>query len=388
MLQKLYEIDKLMRENGIQTDPKTGRKYFTGYSYKHLYDWDQYFESIVQLYLGWDTTYPQHCITIFLDYQNEEGFIPRGVGISNGVKEQESEPVKPFLAQIALLIYNRDGNIDFLSDVYYEKMKKYLMYWIRRADENGHLAYWNSAVHTGMDNQHERAGYWMDCYCCGVDLNCYLLRECRAFSIIAKLKGYAEDEAFFEQYASYIHNAVQTRMWDEEDGLFYDINRHTGEKIKVKHIGIFAVMWADIANQSQVDIMLERHLFNEAEFQREFPYPALAATEPGYSEELLPTDISYVCNWRANTWIPSNYFIFQGLRKYGYADKASELAQITCQMVDKIGLYEYYKTESKQGTGLHPFWGWTLLAYFMPFEALLGYDPTEVKVHSNQIHLI
>ena len=29
----------------------TGMKYFTGYAYKTLYDWDQYFESIVQIYM-------------------------------------------------------------------------------------------------------------------------------------------------------------------------------------------------------------------------------------------------------------------------------------------------------------------------------------------------
>ena len=85
---KLMEINKLMRDNGIQTDPKTGKNYFTGYSYKQLYDWDQYFETMVQLYLGWDTGYAKNGIEIFLDYQDDDGFSPRGVGHSNGCVER------------------------------------------------------------------------------------------------------------------------------------------------------------------------------------------------------------------------------------------------------------------------------------------------------------
>ena len=123
----LKEMDETLRTRGVQTDPKTNKEYCSGYSYGQLYDWDQYFESIVQFYLGWDTKFPKNTVSIFLDYQDEAGFIPRGVGHSNGCEEQNHEHVKPFLAQIALLIYNKDSSLEFLTDEYYQKMKKYLM---------------------------------------------------------------------------------------------------------------------------------------------------------------------------------------------------------------------------------------------------------------------
>ena len=56
-LKKLGEMDALMRR-GILTEARSGKPYFTGYDYQSLYDWDQYFESLVQLYLGWGTRYP------------------------------------------------------------------------------------------------------------------------------------------------------------------------------------------------------------------------------------------------------------------------------------------------------------------------------------------
>jgi hypothetical protein len=53
---ELSEEAELM-ERGIFADPDTGRDYFTGYACQTLYGWDQYFEAIVQIYMGWPSTY-------------------------------------------------------------------------------------------------------------------------------------------------------------------------------------------------------------------------------------------------------------------------------------------------------------------------------------------
>ena len=41
-------------------------------------------------------------------------------------------------------------------------------------------------------------------------------------------------------------------------------------------------------------------------------------------------------------------------------------------------LREYYNAETGVGQGRNPFWGWTSLALFMPFEAEFCYDPTSI----------
>lgn len=374
-------IDRMMKEKGVYTEPITGKEYYTGYEYMTLYDWDQYFEGIIQLYLGWDTRFMRNGIEIFLDLQKENGHIQRS---SKGADVQLAEHVKPFLAQIALLIYNRDGNIDFLKEnekYYYQRMKKYILYWLNNLDNYQGLAFWDSAPHTGMDNQHERAGYWCDSFCCGVDLASFLVRECRAFSLLGELLEEKADAVQFGIYAEEMAHRVRTMMWDEEDGFFYDIDKRTGEKIRVRYSGAFSVLWAGIATPEMAESMVTKYLQNPKEFRRGFLYPSLAASEPGYTEEFLPKDLG--CCWRANTWIPVNYYIFQGLRKYGYTELAEELVEVTYQNVKNIGDREYYTTESKSGCGLNPFWGWSLLAYFMPYEAKSGYDPTEVCFEKN-----
>lgn len=380
-------INDMMLQKGIfvENDCGTGKEYYTGYEYATLYDWDQYFETIVQLYLGWSTRLGKNGIEIFLDLQKENGHIQRST--TAGIEDQLTEHVKPFLAQIALVIFNRDGEIDFLKNNdfhYYNRMKKYLRFWLEGQAGVRGLSFWDSACHSGMDNHHERAGWWHDCFCCGIDLNCFLIRECRAFALIAEMFGKDEDAAYFRAEADRLKKTILELMWNEEDGFFYDIDNRTGEQMKVRSIAAFATLWADVATKEQAKIIIEKHLLNPAEFRRPFPYPAYAATEPGYVEGYMPGDENGCCSWRAQTWIPTNYYVFHGLRKYGYLKEASELAKITNENVKRIGDREYYTAETVKGSGLDPFWGWSLLAYFMPWEDESGYDPTEIAFIKNE----
>ena len=374
-------IDEMMRKKGVFTNLETGKQYYTGYEYATLYDWDQYFETIVQLYLGWTTDYARLGVEIFLDMQKENGHIQRS---SDGCDDQLLEHVKPFLSQICLLIYNRDGRIDFLSSngfYYFNRLKKYLDYWLLRPENYCGLAFWDSSLHTGMDNHRDRAGHWSARFCCGVDLNCYLIRECRAFALLARILRRDEDAEIYDAHAKRIAQTVLEKMWNPNDGFFYDVDRRTGEQIKVRYIGAFAAMWAGVATDEMAKSMVEGYLLNPNEFNRGFIYPALSASMPNYSETPLPGD--WGCSWRANTWIPTNYYVFESLRRYGYTDEAARLANETYHQVKRIGDREYYATETQTGCGLNPFWGWSLLAYFMPYENESGYDPTKISVEKN-----
>ena len=52
----LDSFDSLM-QNGILLEDVSGLKYFTGHEIKTLYDWDQYFGAILQIYMGWPSDY-------------------------------------------------------------------------------------------------------------------------------------------------------------------------------------------------------------------------------------------------------------------------------------------------------------------------------------------
>jgi len=376
--EKRSELEELMRR-GIQKNDYTGSEFFTGYAYATLYDWDQYFEGLVQLYMGWGTGLLRNAVKIFLEHQEENGFTKRAINNSRlvGIPSQEDhEMVKPFLSQITLLCLCYDGALDWLDMRYFERLKKSLDYWLfeRDANKNG-LSRWRSSIETGMDNQHERGGVWRSDYDEGVDLNCYLCMEAQAFARVAQFMG---DEALAEEYRTIAIEraaAVQT-MWDDADGFYYDKDERDGSVIKVKSVSGLLPLWAGIATSEQAARLVNEHVANPDEFWRGYPVPALAGTEPGYSTVHLDGDIG--CNWRANTWIPTNYMVMHGLARYGYKAQAKVIADKSAELVKKSGNREYFVTETGEGQGLEVFWGWTLLAYFMQQELKLGFAPEKI----------
>jgi putative isomerase len=70
--------------------------------------------------------------------------------------------------------------------------------------------------------------------------------------------------------------------------------------------------------------------------------------------------------------VPTNYMAYHGLRRYGYAQLATLVAQATAELVHNSGNCEYYDAESGEGCGLDPFWGWSLLGHFMQYEEQMG----------------
>jgi glycogen debranching enzyme len=291
-----------------------------------------------------------------------------------------------------------------LNERYYPRLKNYLDYWLNEMDGTGDgLSEWMSAPHTGMDNQHERAGYWLDRFSEGVDLNGYLVRELRAFAHLAARCGQAETAAQYTAQADARAARIRELLWDEADGFFYDRNARAGEslksphagwaaainahrdgsgeeRIRVKSVAAFAALFAGVATPEQARRMVLEHLFNPREFWTPYPVAALARSERWYSRDHHPGDMG--CGWRAHTWVPTNYMIYRGLRAYGYRDLATLVARYTHDLVRRSGNCEYYDAESGAGSGLDPFWGWSLLAHFLPYEEACDFDITAIPAPS------
>lgn len=361
---------------------------FTGYEYATLYDWDQYFDAILLGYCGFPVDYTRNGLLLFLNLQDETGFIPRSFHPERGVHVKHRVMFKPFLAQTALMIFHREGVAGWLEGDVFDRLLRFYDCWRTRFDPRGAgLSVWHDAAHTGMDNHEERAGTWgadTD-FCEGADLNSYLVREGTALFQIARLIGRDDVAARLEEDVEIHKQAILRWLWDERRGMFFDYHARENRFIEVRHVGAFAPLWAGVPTTGQADRLIREHLLNPEEFWRPYPIPALAATEPGYSEGFLPGESTGCCNWRANTWIPSNYFVFQGLRAYGYGEVARELAARTFALFGRARFSEYYTSESGAGTGLKPFWGWSALAIYMPEEWMGNVDPTALGATNHAV---
>jgi neutral trehalase len=370
-------MDALMREKGIRTLPDFETlPFFTGYESGRLFGWDQYFEGILQLYAGWDTRYLRNSLMLFLRHIDRTGYIPRTLPDVWWGRFH----AQPFLAQQALLLLRAGDPLEGFHPESYFRLKHYLLHWLRDMDVRGEgLAVWDHSGHSGMDNQYERGGTFHDRFCEGVDLNAYLVRECDALSLIAARFGEFMDAMTFATHARRLRDAVNRWCWNERDGTYYDFHAREKESIRVKHIGVAAALWAGIPSPARAERLVREHLMNPNEFARPWPYPALALPEAGYKEGFLDWEAKDCCSWRAHTWMPTNYYAFQGLRAYGFHEEAARIAAKSRELFVNNPFREYYATETGAPWGRDPFWGWSSLALFMEEEVERRFDPTTLK---------
>ena len=293
------------------------------------------------------------------------------------------------MSQIALLISRASQDISWLSNDDVFRLVKYVNYWLSNCDRDGNgLSEWNSAPHTGADTQFERVGVWRSCFCEGVDLNCYLYKECLALAELCNAFGFKEWTLCFYEEAENRKNRIQELLWDERDKLFYDRDIKTGRNIRVKSASTFIPLWAGIATKDQALLLVERHLKNPNEFWINYPIPSYALREPYYTQTYKPalgTNPVYTlgeghCNWCGGLWPHWEYLITHGLKNYGYEEEALHISRKFYEVsVNNPSLYEWYNAETGEGQGMHPFVaGISILGLILPLEMELNIKTMEI----------
>ncbi|HVX85772.1 MAG TPA: trehalase family glycosidase [Phycisphaerae bacterium] len=395
---RLAKTNADIRMRGLKTIrgvANAGGDFLTGYPYTEFYDWDLYFEN---LYLSYYGVYP-YCFTNmkeFLARQTADGYINRSLN-----KQRDRQHFKPFLAQLTVLgcrqnkddygwlkgapEAGKDGIVKVTeagNGSYYNRLKKYIEKWFSYDGDGNGLPTWNSADEAGTDNQWSRAGQLGAFEVEGVDLASYLVRELRALAEIAGRLGEKEEAAGFTSHADKVCGLMNDLCWDEKEGMYFDRSEKTKDLVRVKSATNFGPLFCGGATPGRAKRAVEEHLLNEKEFWLAYPVASYAKTEPDYYQgtRRLPNGANE-CNWRGPTWAPTNYMIFQGLRKYQMDGPAKELATrlLTMAVVKNPQLREYYNGETGEGIGQTQFWGFTALYYGMLLEWFSGEDASALE---------
>jgi hypothetical protein len=282
------------------------------------------------------------------------------------------------------------GDISWLDDEMYRKLKKYLKHWTTSwdRDSNG-LSEWASAPHAIADNQLDRAGVWRSFYCEGADLNGFLYMEFLAAEKIAIAKGFRDDAAYFAAQAKLKRQLIQQLLWNEEDGFFYDRDIRIGKPIRVKAVSGLYLLWAGIPDQRQARRLLAEHIMNPREFWSAHPLPSYALNERNYTQHHIPSPLIDIysalpeghCNWRGGLWPQANYLVAHGLKRYGFMEEARTLATKTYEVASEDpDIYEWYDAESGKPKGSHPLCaGAEVLMRVLPTELETDFNPALIE---------
>ena len=369
LCERVDRSNRLIAGRGIRRDAWDGGPLLTGYAYEEVYDWDLFFECVWLSHFGVHG-FCRHNARFFLSRQLPDGFISRTAGV-RFVKPRQH--FKPFLAQTVWLGMRQSGD-DWMEVAEWEALRQYHDHWtwFHDHDRNG-LCVWDSADHSGMDNQFSRAGVEDTNTREGVDLNSYLVREARALACIAERRGEGDTAAAYRREAADRLAAIDRLLWDDRAGFYFDRDERTGERVPAFAASGLMRLWAGDLPAGRAERLIE-HLLDEAKFNTPWPIATYARSEPDYYQAPRYGE----CNWRGPAWVPVNYAVAHSLARLGHRDEALALAWKTFDLVmNQDEICEFYDAETGEGYGLRPFWGWSVLGMALPIELLAGYHPDD-----------
>ena len=362
-----------------------------------LWDWDSWLTSVVMGQVEADSQRPGHffeweqgSILNFLEHTDADGVMPiqikpdgmllhgdpgRAAGFSQNMH-------KPVIAQNAAMLTQRRGSAEWIRphiDTLGLFLERYLESHVHA--ETG-LAYWQTDFAVGVDND-PSVYFRADKSSGSIYLNSLLYRELLAYGYLLEELERVPEANVWRGRAQDLADAITEHCWDERDGTFYSVDLtlreidpedwlHRGAPrtwssvlLRVDNWSSFLPLWAGFASQEQAQRMLERYRDTRT-FNANYGVRSLSRLEKQYNLRASNNP----SNWLGPIWGISNYLVFRGLQKYGFAEDARDLAERTVRLfgqdLDTNGsLHEYYNPDSGEPIMTKGFQNWNFLVLQM-----------------------
>ncbi len=299
----------------------------------NIFQWDTFFMIMFARYAH--HVFPSiQSLDNFYSRQYENGYICREIVEATGedfVFEGREHTVNPPLfswAEIENFKITGDKTRFRLVLPALEKYAEWLELY-RKKGNTKHNLYWQTGLGSGMDNTPRSGSGWLD-------MSSQMVMMYNDMSKMCDEVGYTDKSKLYKEKANEIGKRINSFMWNEEDGLFYDVDDN-GIQIKCKTVACFWPMLAGVADVNQSQKLLA-NLKDPKSFWRKIPFPSLAADEKKYK-----ADGEY---WLGSVWAPTNVMIIKGLDKFGTghnnAYNFNEFATLAAEEYLN-GIYEVYR---------------------------------------------
>ena len=195
--------------------------------------------------------------------------------------------------------------------------------------------------------------------------NAILCQASRDLAEIARVLG--EDPLPFEARAEQTARATNEKLWDGERGIYLDFDLVTNEPLRVYAAAGFSPLYAGIPVEDQARSMLDGPENCGLSLGAKDSYPVPSYDRYGYG-------FSPVQYWRGPVWVNLNWLLLRGLQRYGFDEQAERLRQVTLDLVQQQGFYEYFHPTTGTGHGSDLF-SWTAALFLdMLFEVTAQTD--------------
>jgi neutral trehalase len=194
-----------------------------------------------------------------------------------------------------------------------------------------------------------------------VMVNVIYIENLRVLARLCASVGDVDGENRYSERAKLARASLEILCWDENDGLYYDVNGKSNKKIRVNTFtSLMPLLFTDI-DQEKTDRLMA-HVLNPEEYWATYPIPSTAMNHPTFR----PNTVGGNLVWRGPTWMNSNWYLARGLIRHGRMDLARHIANQSIECMKKSGVREYYNPNDATGWGAPDFsWSTILLDLVM-----------------------
>jgi alpha,alpha-trehalase len=283
--------------------------------YKQMWDWDGFFMGNHLASIG-KPEYLKYWALNLIEGIDEDGYVS-GCATTEGPRPIFGKfAMKPFLSQGVYFASVAMNDFSWIEPVFDELMKVLVYREKTQMDEASGLFFWEIAVQSGADNNvalnyfQEDTRSFLAC-----DASTLQLREYLAQALIAEHLGRTDAALGLRSKAEKLKAAINERLWCQEDQIYYNVDRETGQFYRRVSYSSFIPLIQKLAPQEKGAEMIRRYLINTQHMKGAYGLRSLSKADPDYNNKNMIVPFS---NWQGPVWPVANYLYSIALKQYGF----------------------------------------------------------------------
>ena len=178
-----------------------------------------------------------------------------------------------------------------------------------------------------------------------------------------------EESHDISKLANKTTTSIQEKLWNDEHGIFDDYDLYNDEEIEVETASGFLPLYSGDATEEQA-----KRLYECLESASFCPmHQGNCFSIPNFNMEHEEFDAANY--WRGPIWINMNWMLYQGLKRYGFEEKAMSVMMDIMELVRLYGFREYYDPYQGVGYGANSF-SWTAALFIDTIYEMGGREDT------------
>jgi hypothetical protein len=173
--------------------------------------------------------------------------------------------------------------------------------------------------------------------------NCILVRANQLLAEIATTIGEALPTGLLARMQQ-SRESLET-LWDPSAGEYYSRDHTMGALVHESSVAALMPLYAGSISSERA-ATLARLMENAYTSNTRYPLPSVPPSSSWFEPKRY---------WQGPTWLNMNWFVIDGLKRYGFTDHAEALTNVSLELVRRSGFREYFDPFTGEGAGVDRF---------------------------------